>query len=167
MKRFYVLSILLILFSYSIMASEYKAITIKRDTIDLVNEYKEKYLVIICYGYGYTCFDCFKYLVKSLDSLKQKNNALEYIFLARVDNSSQSRRAAIQTLQSIKKDGKVFFDIYEDKNKEHSLFEKQQIIKTPAILTLHNGKSKYLPYNYFNFVKNDTYNKIKRVIEKE
>ena len=167
MKYIAITLICISIFTYRLQANDYKMINIQKDTFDLIKMSKEKYLFVITYSYGYTCFDCFKYLIKSLDSLKKYYNNVDYLFIAKVQNSSQSRRENIKNIQVIDKNINVYFDIYDENILTSGLFAKYKIDKTPTILFIKNNEVTHIPYNDFNFEKNNTFQKLKQCISIE
>jgi hypothetical protein len=149
--------VLLILFTETAKAESFQAVTIKKDTINLLPNNNEN-LFVIAYSNNYSCFDCFKYIAKALDSLNEK-----YIFLVKCHNSSQARRNSIDNIKQIKKDALVYFDIYDKTN--DGIFEQYKINNdVPAVFYLKNNKITYL--NYKTFSKTDwQYENISKIIE--
>ena len=69
--------ILFVTLSQTLKSADFKVVTIQRDTFNLMelSNSSENFFVILIGSYS--CFDCFRDVVKTLDSLYKKKN-LEY-----------------------------------------------------------------------------------------
>lgn len=134
---------------YSETITKYEIVSIKKDTFDIIR--LDSSLFVIAMDYGYSCFDCFKHLSLTLDSLNYT-----YIFLVKCANNSQARRNRLDLIRSINANAKVFFDIYD----ANSLFSKYNIKETPSLIYIHNSTYKYISYNTF---KTSNYNYRKQI----
>jgi thioredoxin-related protein len=144
MKLILVFIFLILLSQTACTTNKFNVVTIQGDTFNLIelSNSSENYFIIL-FSYSYNCFDCFRGVVKDLDSLgKQKD--LDYIFVADADNSSLNRRRQIETIQQFKKDAKIYFDIPNSKN----IFKHYKIDVAPAIIHIHNSKINYISFEY-------------------
>ncbi len=142
--KYFLLFAVIFLFNNDLYSEEFKAVTIRKDTVNLMPTNKNENLFIITYSNNYSCFDCFKYIAKVLDSLNEK-----YIFLVKCSNTSQIRRSAIGNIKQIKKDVAVYFDIYD--NTHDGIFEQYKIENdVPAVFYLKNNKIGYISYRTFS-----------------
>ena len=140
------IKIILILFIFftitgTIKAEDFKVVTIKKDTLDLIEYAKNKNLFIVLFSKSYNCFGCFKDIIKKLDSLQHNDTNVSYIFLAECDNSSHSRRKQIEIINKIKNDLNVYFDI--NKN----IFNKYKVDITPAMININNSEINYISFD--------------------
>jgi hypothetical protein len=128
----------------TIKSEELKVVTIKKDTVNLIEYANNKNLYVILFSCKYICFDCFNNIVKSLDSLQHYNTNISYVFLAESSNSSYERRKQIEMINQIRNDLNIYFDINEN------IFNRYKVDKTPAIININNSKIKYFPSNMFS-----------------
>ena len=152
MKYFKIIFICaLFLLSENLFSEEFKVVTIRKDTIDLMKLSENNHLFIITYTYGYSCFDCFIDIVKNLDSLQKKyDENTKYVFLSKTKNNSQARRSEIENIGKIKPNLDVYFDIYDEDDKNSGLFAKYKISTTPSIFYIHNSKINYISFDKLN-----------------
>ena len=142
LKIFFVLCCFVLL-SETTKAEELRVVTIKKDTLDLLEYAKDKNLFVILFSWGYSCFDCFRDIVNSLDSLHKKDTNIKYVFLCRSDNSSLARRNTIETIDKIKTNQVVFFDI------DDTIFGRYKIDITPAVINIKDSKVSYISFDSF------------------
>jgi len=154
MKLIFVFVFFIFLLSQTSCATHnFNVVTIQGDTFNLVELSKgNKDFFVILFSWNYNCFDCFRGVVKDLDSLSKQKD-LDYIFVCSTDNSSLNRRRQIETIQQFKKDAKIYFDIPDSKN----IFEHYKVDVAPAVIHIKNSKLKFISFDTFVKQKHNYY----------
>jgi hypothetical protein len=140
-------------------AEKFKVVSIKKDTVNLMKYAENKNLFVVLYSSQYACFDCFKGIVKTLDSLQNKDKNINYIFVGNANNSSQARRKQIETINLIKKDLIIYFDVNE------KIFNRYKVNTTPAIININASKINYISFDTFLKQKYDYYKVLKKYLK--
>lgn len=113
---------------------DFKVVNIKKDTVSLTDLSQDVDLFVVVFTGRYICFDCFKKIITTLDSLCKIYPKLDYIFLGNAE-SSQERRMQIEKIEQIK-ETKLKYK-YFDAGK---VLEKYKIVDSPAVFFLRDGK---------------------------
>ena len=144
-----------------VKAEDFNVVTLQRDTVNLL-EYVDsnKDFFVILFSWSYRCFDCFRDIVKDLDLLGKQED-LDYIFVCSVDDSSLNRRRQIETIEQIKKDAKIYFDITGRKN----IFSRYKVDVTPAVIHIKNSKITFISFDNFTKRNHQYYDILKELLE--
>jgi len=160
MKKIFLFILFVLMPQTACTVSNFNVETIQGDTFNLMelSNSSENFFVVL-FSWSYNCFDCFKGIVKDLDSLSKQQD-LDYIFVSSSDESSLNRRRQIETIRKIKKDAEIYFDIPRRKN----IFNRYKVDVTPAVIHIKNSKITFISFDNFTKRNHRYYDILKELL---